>query len=70
MIRSSSDLVPVESGVIRIRDFVQYCYVHALEDGSGVTIAMLYRNNMEASLPAWVVNWFACKGCRGISGSL
>jgi len=62
--------VPVESGVIRIRDFVQYCYVHALEDGSGVTIAMLYCNNMEASLPAWVVNWFACKGLPRYLGQL
>lgn len=69
-IRSSSDLVPVQSGVIRIRDFVQYCHVRALEDGSGVTIAMLYRNNMEASLPAWVVNWFASKGLPRYLGQL
>lgn len=69
-ISPSDGWVPVESSKVRIRDFVQYSSVSALEDGSGVSIALLYRNNMEANLPAWVVNWFAAKGLPLYLGEL
>jgi hypothetical protein len=66
----SGEWVPVEKSKIRIRDFVQYSSVSALDDGSGVSIALLYRNNMEANLPPWVVNWFASKGLPVYLGQL
>ena len=69
-ISPSDGLVPVESSKIRIRDFVQYSSVSTLEDGSGVSIALLYRNNMEANLPSWLVNWFASKGLPLYLGQL
>ena len=69
-IKASSAWVPVESSVIRIRDFIQHCSVSPLQDGSGVSIAMLYRNNMEANLPQWVVNWFASVGLPQYLGQL
>ena len=40
-IKSSSEWLPVEKSVIRIRDFLQYTSVRPLDDGSGCSFAML-----------------------------
>ena len=52
-IRASSEWVPEEKSVIRIRDFVQYSAVRPLEDGSGVSFALLCKcePSMHVQLP-------------------
>jgi hypothetical protein len=40
-IKASSEWLPVEKSVIRIRDFLQYTSVRPLDDGSGCSFAML-----------------------------
>lgn len=59
-VNQSESLLQPSPSMVRIREFVQFSA--ARQDGADVEIGLQYRNNLEGSLPPWLVNWFSSIG--------
>ncbi|EKX48391.1 START domain-containing protein [Guillardia theta CCMP2712] len=58
-VAEESVLIARDPSLVRVRDFVQYSQIRPSKDGKGVDVGLLYRNDLEGSLPHWVVKWFS-----------
>jgi len=59
IVKNSESVLAKEPENVRIEDFTQSATARPLQDGTGVSFHLIYRNDLQAPIPKWLVKWFS-----------
>ena len=65
VVNDSGALLSEDPGNVRIKDFVQLAAARPLPQGGGVSFQLLYRNDLHAPIPQWLITWFSTLAVGG-----